>query len=345
MLGKLRQLIQFFGLDWPEGLNMVKLAEEILSAVGEPLSCVEAVLRSTLSDTTPEARTVYFHLVDGGGKRIRPLVTLLAAKLFSSEVAAAIPVAAAMELIHMATLVHDDIIDRAHTRRGRPTVNHLWGNQLAVLTGDALLARALSMLVDAKDARIVKVVSCMIYNMCEGEITQNATLNDANQTEADYFDRIEKKTALFFSTCCQAGALVVGAAADAVTAIGEYGRLVGLAFQVIDDLLDFTADPKTLGKPVGSDLAAGILTLPVIHVLHHTEYGSDLKSQMAGRALGKEAMAELLEIIQANGALDYAWSVAGSLVRQAKHVLPASSDSAVRESLLTLADMVVSRSF
>ena len=237
---------------------------EIMNEVGEPLQQVEEQLHAALDDASGPARDVALHLIKGGGKRARPMLTLLAARLFGEDLSRAIPVAVAAEMIHVATLVHDDVIDGAATRRGRPTVNNLWNAQVAVLTGDTLLAKALVLLVDRTSPRIVRIMSDMIYRMCEGEIAQHASAFDPNQTEQDYFERIEKKTALFFAACCEAGALVNGAWTSSVAA-RAYGRNIGMAFQVIDDLLDVTASPEVLGKPVCS-IWPPALTLPVLHV-------------------------------------------------------------------------------
>jgi heptaprenyl diphosphate synthase len=330
---------------WERVTISVNVLREALPKAGEALSCVEQSLRIALTDATPEAKRVFLHLLEGGGKRVRPLVTLLSAGLFAEDVSVAVPVATAMELIHMATLVHDDIIDVADTRRGRPTVNSVWGNHQAVLAGDALLARALRLLVEVGLLEMVMLVSHMIHSMCEGEITQNANLGNLAQTEADYFERIEKKTALFFAACCQAGALVACASISSVVAMGEYGRLLGLAFQVVDDVLDFTAEAQVMGKPVGSDLVSGIVTLPVIYALNQPKAQAALRVCLADSSSTETAMPQVMDIIRENGGIEYSLDVAESLVRRAKSVLPVSAHTDVREALLNLADMVVHRSF
>lgn len=182
--------------------------------VGEPLQQVEDALKASFRDASHEAQEVALHLVKSGGKRVRPLMALLAARLFGTDVSAAVPVAVASEMIHMATLVHDDVIDDAATRRGNPTVNNVWNGHVAVLAGDALLAKALVILVDETQPQIVRIMADMIYRTCEGEIAQHSSIFDLKQTEAAYFSRIEKKTALFFAACCEAGALANGASPE-----------------------------------------------------------------------------------------------------------------------------------
>ena len=165
----------------------MKLAQEVLAYVGEALLEVEAGLREAIDDASPYSRDVIMHLADSGGKRVRPMLSLLSAQLFGSDPKLAVPVGIASEMIHMATLVHDDVIDRATTRRGRKTVNQIWGNHVSVLAGDALLAKALVILVDSTTSDVVRIMSDMIYRMCEGEIAQHATLHDMHQDDQDYF--------------------------------------------------------------------------------------------------------------------------------------------------------------
>jgi len=318
---------------------------EIMNEVGEPLQQVEEQLHAALDDASGPARDVALHLIKGGGKRARPMLTLLAARLFGEDLSRAIPVAVAAEMIHVATLVHDDVIDGAATRRGRPTVNNLWNAQVAVLTGDTLLAKALVLLVDRTSPRIVRIMSDMIYRMCEGEIAQHASAFDPNQTEQDYFERIEKKTALFFAACCEAGALVNGATDEQAAAARAYGRNIGMAFQVIDDLLDVTASPEVLGKPVGSDLAAGVLTLPVLHVLGQPATEQWVHDVIANPPLSPDEIERILTLIRNNGTIEYTQSVAGAFVRQAKEELTRLPVGPARRLLASVADLVVERDF
>lgn len=306
---------------------------------------VEANLRQVLSEGSPMAREISLHLAESGGKRVRPLMTLLAGRVFTSDLTPVIPVAAAAELIHMATLVHDDVIDEASTRRGRPTINNRWGNLISVLTGDMLLARALVQLVDSAGPEIVKIMADMVARMCEGEITQNLTLHDLDQNEADYFDRIEKKTALFFAACCEAGARVAGAGPEEARALGRFGRHLGMAFQIIDDVLDVSGEASVVGKPVGQDLASGVLTLPILHSLHSTEEGAQIRGWLNQAPLTPVQVDEVLAIVRRNGAIDYAYSVAADFARQAKEemaVLPAGRG---RELLESVVDYTLQRRF
>lgn len=324
----------------------MKLAQEVFAVVGEALLEVEEGLRAALDDASPMAREVIMHLAESGGKRVRPMLSLLSAAHFSSDLKPAIPVAIASELIHMATLVHDDVIDRAETRRGRKTVNHIWGNHVSVLAGDALLAKALMILVDHTTLEIVRIMSDMIYRMCEGEIAQQATLRDIYQEDEQYFDRIEKKTALFFAACCKSGALVGGADFEQAEAMWTYGRHLGMAFQVVDDLLDMNADASVLGKPVGNDLRSGILTLPVLHSLRVEGYRGEAAALIGkGEEMTPEDIERVISLVRERGSIEYAFEVAKSFSMQAKAALSSLADSDVKELLLQLADGILTRKF
>lgn len=317
--------------------------QEIMREVGEPLQKVEEALAASFKDASHEAQEVALHLVKSGGKRVRPMMTLLAARLFGSDVSAAIPVAVAAEMIHMATLVHDDVIDEAATRRGNPTVNSLWNGHVSVLAGDALLAKALVILVDETEPRIVRIMADMIFRMCEGEIAQHTSMFDLGQTEESYFNRIEKKTALFFAACCEAGALANGASEEEARALRCFGRHIGMAFQVVDDLLDVTASEEVLGKPVGSDLASGVLTLPIIHMLSHPSTDGWVRQTLAKQPLSIESVEQILTLVRTNGTLEYTQGVADTFVNQAKEELAKVPSGPINELLVSVADLVVDR--
>lgn len=317
------------------------LVEEVTAELGDALQQVEDDLRRVLSEASPLTREIGLYLAEGGGKRVRPMMTLLAGRVFTSDLEPVVPIATAAELIHMATLIHDDVIDGAATRRGRPTINERWGNMVAVLTGDVLLARALVHLVDRGTPEIVKIMADMIALTCEGEITQNLSLNDVDQSEEDYFERIEKKTALFFAACCQSGGRMAGATKEQGEALYRFGRHLGMAFQVIDDVLDVTSDAGVMGKPVGSDLASGVLTLPVLYGLQHdTPDGERLRTLLSRPPLSQEQVNEALAIAQRNGALEYAYEVAERFAQMALEELKALPEGRGR----TLLEAVVGAS-
>ncbi|HEY8426072.1 MAG TPA: polyprenyl synthetase family protein [Limnochordales bacterium] len=276
-----------------------------------------------LAATEPLAAKTSLHLLHAGGKRIRPVVTLLAGRVFGAPDEAVVPIAAAAEMIHMATLVHDDVIDGARSRRGRPTVNAIWGDYPAVLTGDFMLARAMSIIVDHGHPRVLKVMSDMIFEMCEGEIAQHEAKGRLDLTEQEYLRRIGKKTARFFQACSESGALLAGASPAHVRAMGQFGYNLGMAFQVVDDLLDMTGDERTMGKPVGSDLAQGVLTLPVIYLLQREEYRDRVASRLQVLPPSPQDIQAILQLVRQNGALHYTQEVAWQYARKAMESLAA----------------------
>lgn len=323
----------------------MQVVERVIEELAPYLQAVEEQLRNVSDDTGAQMRGITRHMVDAGGKRLRPIMTLLSARVFGDDVSNTVPVAAAAELIHMATLAHDDVIDEAHTRRGRATVNSRWDNHTAVLAGDVLLARALVMLVDHGSPAIVRVMSDMIRRMCDGEIEQKASLHRLEQTENDYFERIEKKTALFFGACCEAGALQQGAPTEQVRALAEYGRNIGMAFQVVDDLLDVSGEADVVGKPTGNDLLAGIITLPVIYLLKHGEMGAYVRRVLSDAPFTRQQVDEVLELVRQNGAIEYSRAVAERFAQRAKEQLERLPRSEGRELLAGVADALLSRVF
>lgn len=232
----------------------------------------------THSSTTGQLAS---HVIEAGGKRLRPQLVILSGWKLDNDWETLLDVAVAAELLHTASLIHDDIIDCADTRRGILSLNALWGNQAAVMAGDYLFARALALLSQesAKDALPFMVKS--IETMCEGIIEEITTLFDTAVTEEDYLSRIDKKTASLVATCCGTGALVSGASQEEVAAYTDFGRNLGMCFQIVDDILDFTSDEETLGKPAGSDFSQGILTLPAIYLLQHPDWNQPIREILA----------------------------------------------------------------
>jgi heptaprenyl diphosphate synthase len=242
------------------------------------LQAVEVRLQEIASDQAGALGVYAGHVIRAGGKRLRPLLVLLCSGVDDPACPQVIEIAAAAELIHTASLIHDDILDQADTRRGVPTLNILQGNHTAVLAGDLLFATAFGLLAHCHCPGALAVMTDAIRDMCQAEIEQKEALFQFSVTESMYLNRIEKKTASLLAACCSAGALAGGQVPEAVASLDAYGRNLGLCFQITDDLLDFTGDSSTLGKPSGSDLAQGILTLPVIYLLNNTafEQGSEI---------------------------------------------------------------------
>ncbi len=275
-----------------------------------------------------------------GGKRVRPLLALLCARRGCALDEPLLRAAAAVELLHMATLVHDDVLDRAELRRGRPTVAHQYGRATALSAGNYLLARAFSELVGAGDPAAVDILSATAVGLSEGEVLQRAEAFDVGVDETAYERRCERKTADLFAAACSLGALLSQAGEAAVTAVGEYGRLIGLAFQVFDDILDCSGDEAATGKRPGTDVRDGTITLPLIFAL---EARPELAPLLAGPAPGAEDVATVLRTVAECGALPRARAVALRYIEEARSVLAACPDTVERELLAQVAAQVVDR--
>ncbi|MBI2874976.1 MAG: polyprenyl synthetase family protein [Firmicutes bacterium] len=317
--------------------------------IQEELVRVEEAIRGTLrADGESLASRICIHLQEAGGKRLRPGLTLLAAQFGPKGPSDQLyRVAAAVEITHMATLVHDDTIDEAETRRGIPTINARWDDGTAILAGDMLFAKAVSLLASVGQPRLLWIMADAIGAMCQGEIQQLDRRNDLNQEEIHYLERVEKKTAVFIAAACQMGALVSGADEETGLRLRGYGLNVGMAFQIIDDLLDLVqASDSHSGKPVGLDLKKGVFTLPLIYALNDNGKGDFFRTQLQKGCLNH---AELLlwacEHLESTGALDRSRRLATAYITKARDELLHLPESPVRQVLDEIADFVQERSF
>lgn len=283
-------------------------------------------------------------LLKSGGKRLRPLLVILCGKALNPRnIDPLISVGMAAELIHMASLIHDDIIDQSYYRRGKPTVNSRWGEKQAVLAGDFLFAQAFDLLAAEELSPVIKIMVATITDMCSGEIDQLNQAYNINLTEKDYFERIEKKTAKLISSCCLAGALVAGANREALDSLERYGTNLGYAFQITDDLLDFTGESSIMGKPSGQDLASGNLTLPVIYLLHHPKRGTWVKNIIAKKQLDSNNLQIIISLLQETGLLEQGYSIAKHCGEIAKNELAAIPPGKYRDLLEHIVDKALER--
>jgi octaprenyl-diphosphate synthase len=284
------------------------------------------------------------YLRAGGGKRIRPALLLLSAKLFNYKGNGAIKLASVVEIIHTATLVHDDIIDEAQTRRGRPAANTQWGNSMCVLAGDWLYMQAFKIAVHERNFRILDVLIELTQQMVEGELLQMEKLGLPISLQ-EHLDLIYRKTACLFSVCMRVGAILGGATDEEEKRLGQYGRQLGLAFQIVDDVLDLTASENVLGKPVASDLREGKATMSVIHALerctpverHHIE------TILHDRAFNGVTHADILTILNRYASLEFASHEAARYAESARNALGIFPDSEIKRALLWAPDFVVAR--
>jgi octaprenyl-diphosphate synthase len=320
--------------------------DEIFSLVRRELLQVEEEFGGLISDASPVVASIGKYLRDGGGKRVRPALLLLSANLIRGHCgASAIRMASVMELLHSATLVHDDIIDEARVRRGRASVNAKWGNDITVLMGDWLYMTAFDITLRERNFDLLDVLTSMTRLMTEGEIIQLALIGNSHITETEHMDIVRRKTAYMFSACAEVGAIVAGATAKEREALATYGLAVGIAFQLTDDVLDFVSTQDKLGKPVANDLREGKLTLPLIYLLEednqdHREIIETVMREDGFQSVGRE---QVLGLLCENGALDRARAAAHKYASQAADALGIFPPSQYRDALLSVPRFIVER--
>ena len=309
------------------------------------LQLVENQIQALRGSDLPIVREIAGYLHVNGGKRLRPALVLLCARLLRYEGRLDIDLGVIVEFIHTATLVHDDIIDRATTRRGGEPVNRLWGNQLAVLLGDFLYARSLAMSVALGNLRIVEVLTNATSRLVEGEMLDVIHNGDTGLDLDGYLDVVDRKTASLFVGCARSAAVLSDATSDQEEALECYGRNLGIAFQLIDDLLDYTASPSQLGKQPGTDLREGKVTLPLIHLLEH----GDAKTRECALArLGKadaamDGFEALVQAMRACGSIEATSMAASEFAREARDALLELPDNEARDALAELPDYIIGR--
>jgi octaprenyl-diphosphate synthase len=285
------------------------------------------------------------YIQTSGGKRVRPAVLLMAARLSGYQGDRAVLYAAVVEFIHTATLVHDDIIDDSEIRRGRLAVHSRWGNDITVLLGDYLYIKSMAMALTHDTLELVRVLCDVTLRMIEGELYQLTKNGDADITEEEHFDIIRRKTAYLFGGCAQIGGMLGRVSSDQEKALQDYGFNLGIAFQIVDDLLDFTGDLAALGKPVGADLREGKMTLPLIHLLQQGEEVGEkiIRDIISSRTATDEQWNELLNLLKEHRSIEYALRRAVEFAERAKKPLYAFPPSSERDALLALPDYVLSR--
>ncbi|MDN5345060.1 MAG: heptaprenyl diphosphate synthase component 2 [Clostridia bacterium] len=276
------------------------------------------------------------HLIQAGGKRLRPAFAILAARCCGAPLERVLPLAVALEMIHMASLVHDDVIDASPLRRGRPTVWTRWGKELSLHTGDYLFARSLLLVATYDDPRIPSILASTSVKMVQGELHQLAGAFDLDVTLRDYLKRIYRKTALLIAASCQLGAIAAGAREELIQHLYLYGRNLGMAFQITDDVLDMVAEPERLGKPIGSDLRQGVITLPAIYALRTCAKKQKLICLLARRDKTTVEIQELIQLIKNCGGIDYALGLAERYLARARQHAVFLPAGAARDTLMGL---------
>ncbi len=282
------------------------------------------------------------HVLETTGKRVRPAITLLASRFHPNDGANARTMASAVELLHVATLIHDDTVDDSAFRRGRATISSMWGNNAAVLVGDFVFAASATFVCDTGNIRVVRRFAETIMELSIGELGEMARAHDASLTREEYFRRIYKKTASLFTTAGESGAVLSGAPEDVVDALRSYGYNLGMAFQITDDVLDFEGASEETGKPVGSDLANGVLTLPAIIALERQPEDNPIAA-LCERPDDRESLRAAVDLIQQPSIIEAAYSVADDFSRKALRSLDRVPPARERDSLAELARYLVRR--
>jgi octaprenyl-diphosphate synthase len=322
-------------------------APEVYSLIQEDLVLVEQDLASLLSSELGIVDAIGRYLREGGGKRIRPALVLLAARLCGATEGepTVVRMAAVMEMLHAATLVHDDIIDDAKVRRGRPSVNVTWGNEISVLMGDWLYMKAFEVTLQQRNFDVLDLLTEMTRSMTEGELFQLDVLGSIDITEEQHLEIVRRKTAYMFRSCLQIGAVVGGGDDAQRMALAAYGLNSGIAFQLIDDVLDFVSTEAKLGKPVANDLREGKLTLPLIYLLELGDHAHRRAVETVVREGAFETVSrdEILALVVEHGTLDRARAEARRYASLATEALAEFPDSAFRDALLSIPNFIVER--
>lgn len=324
---------------------MSDLKEMIKSRIKNDLDAIEEELRTNLNPYYDLVESIAGHILYAGGKRLRPLLMVLSARICGYAGDYDKQFSVLFEYLHAATLLHDDLVDDADTRRGRPVAHHKFGNPEAVLTGDFLLARSLSLAAATGIPELISVIASITEDMSQGEIRQLRNKGRLDLTEAEYMDVIERKTATLIRGACRSGALIAGANSNRERALTNYGYSIGIAFQMADDLLDYTSDTETLGKDPGADLREGKLTLPVIHALEKAtpEDRLAMETIISNTGFTTDEFMRLKQFLDTYNGLTYTYNKAVDHINQAKQAISVFEPSATRELLEMIADYALVR--
>jgi octaprenyl-diphosphate synthase len=329
----------------PLGRTSVMGLKDIVRLVEDDLGKVEEVFRTQVRSDVPLVGEIGRYVQEGGGKRVRPALLLLASRLSGYRGERAVTLASTVEFIHTASLLHDDIIDEATTRRGRRSVNSRWGNDITVLLGDFLYTKAMAMALSQDNLRILRLLSDVTLRLIEGEILEIERNGNMRVTVEDHVDTIRRKTADLFAACTRIGAILGSLGEAREAALASYGLNLGLCFQMVDDLLDFTAEEKTLGKPVANDLREGKVTLPMIFLLRRGGDAAEaqVRTVLEDRAFSRVSRDELVRLARDCGALEEARAMAERYADEARASLLAFEPSPYREALDALPGFILAR--
>ncbi|RKZ87257.1 MAG: octaprenyl diphosphate synthase [Gammaproteobacteria bacterium] len=319
--------------------------QSIYSLIQDDMTAVDAMIESRLQSDVVLINQLGHYIINSGGKRLRPALAILCARACGYQGEQHINLATIIEFIHTATLLHDDVVDGSDMRRGQETANNLWGNEASVLVGDFLYTRSFEMMVEMESMRLMTILSHTTNIIAEGEVLQLLNCNDADTTEASYLEVIHHKTAKLFEAAGQLGAVINQANPEVEQAMTNYAMHLGSAFQLVDDLLDYSESSDTIGKNIGDDLAEGKATLPLIYAMRQ---GNAQQSQIIREAIEqgqRDKIDDIISIIKQTGAIDYTAQAAQNEIAQAKSALSCIADSDYKQALIGLADFAINRSY
>lgn len=321
----------------------MKLAKTY-SFIKKDLSLIEEALEQTVYSEHDVLHQASTQLLKAGGKRLRPIFVLLASKFGEFDIDRIVKVASSLELIHMASLVHDDVIDDSDIRRGKPTVKAKWDNQVAMLTGDYIFARALKQFTEIKEQRAHQILSKTMIELTVGEIEQIKDKYNLHQNFRTYLRRIKRKTALLISSSCQLGAIAARTNKETEKALFRYGYYMGMSYQIIDDILDFTGTEKQLGKPAGSDLMQGNITLPVLYALENPKISEELQKVFSQKAnINSQQLKPIIEKISHSPAITRAREISDRYLQKAYEALDSLPDNQSKDALANIANYIGNR--
>ena len=327
---------------------MSDLKNKILASAKQDLEDIEIALKQNLNPYLDVVSQTASHILFAGGKRLRPLLMVLSARICGYKMNSDKTFSIMFEYLHAATLLHDDLVDEATLRRGKPVAHSIWGNSITVLVGDFLLARALSIAADTGHLNVIKIISEITENMSQGEIHQLMRKGQPDLSEEEYMEIIQNKTAILFKGACQVSAVIADAPEKEEKAISNYGFNLGIAFQMIDDLLDYTSNAGILGKEAGADLKEGKLTLPLIYALKHAD-SKDLAMMeriIKNKDFSTDEFEILLELLNKYNGLKYTEELAAKHIAKAKQALiGVFKPSETREALINIADYALARKY
>ena len=321
-------------------------ALEIYDLVRTDLADVEKEIGLESISSVDAVTYIGQYLQTSGGKRLRPILVLLSGKLLGSGSSPTLTrMAAVMEMVHTATLVHDDVIDLAKTRRGRPSINVVWGNHTSVLSGDWLYMQAFQVALRERSFPILDLLIGLTQKMVEGELLQLEHIGKIGVTETDYFELIDRKTASLFAACARLGAICAGATEEQQESLGQYAWNLGIAFQLVDDILDFTSREKVLGKPVGNDLREGKVTLPLIYALEHadSEERKLVETVLADGSYDQVPFGKILQILNKHRGIERTQQRAQAYTERSRELIRAFPESPYQKALLAVTDLVTER--